>query len=135
MHEPLRWQADSADIAAIPGKYVYTYVYTYGPYQASGQVAVSRTADGALNYSIDASTSAPAFNMAKASSKERMQGLPPAKTVLENNRILHEDGEDCAFELLFFHDFLVIRMMDQRFCLCNFGMGATVAGIYLKQPE
>ncbi|NLZ17969.1 MAG: hypothetical protein GX087_09595, partial [Desulfobulbaceae bacterium] len=119
--EPLRWQADSADMT---GK----YAYSYGPYQASGVVEVSRaTADGAFDYKIDASTSAPAFNMAKASAKERMQGLPPAKTVLENNRILHEDGEDCAFELLFFHDFLVIRMMDQRFCLGSFGMGATVA--------
>ena len=121
-----RWEYDPA---ALSGN----YMYSYGKNALSGEVDVAWAKDGSLEFGIASNTGAPAFNMAdipagdpdeekKSRAKGRMQG----------NRVIHEVNEDCAFEILFFNDFLVTRYLEGKSCEGYFGRGASIEGHFVK---
>lgn len=123
--QPFHWRTDYDE---IPG----TYAYSYGENRANGTVTISKTTTGNLSYSIEAITDAPVYRTASIFGHETSE--PQQRENLEHHLILHEEGDDCAFTMYFANGFLVIRYVEQRYCREMFGMGATVEGVFLKQP-
>lgn len=52
---------------------------------------------------------------------------------LHGNRILIEEDETCAIEILLYNDFLVSRYVDGKDCRYRVGNGATAEGLFLKK--
>lgn len=108
------------------------YSYDYGPNSQSGIVELKLDQAGAVEFSIASHTDAPAFNMAHIPldiDEEKAVGT------LQGNRIIYKAENPCAFEIIFFNNFLEVQILPDKECSPFFGMGATIEGIYKKiQP-
>ena len=91
----------------------------------SGRLLLSDIEDDSIWVRIEAVTSGPAFNLAI---------IPPIELPLSGNRALYEETGpfdlDCAFEVVIYNDIVFVDYVDDRFD-CQFGNGASVAGIYV----
>lgn len=124
-----RWEYDPDALAG-------QYVYSYGNNAAGGAVDVARAKDGSIEFSIGSHIGAPSFNMVDVPAIEPDAKEPgKIKGRLLGNRILHEMDADCAFEILFFNDFLVIRYLEGRTCNGWFGRGAGIEGQFMRQGK
>ena len=109
-----------------PDRVAGTYQYSYGKNSAAGTLTVRNEGNGNITFQIDTSTGAPAFNMAK---------VPDAKGHIEGNRLLYEIDETCAFSMTFFRNFVRIEHPEDRVCRGMFGMGAGVAGDFVRLEQ
>ena len=119
-HTPFSWDF-------IPSGLMGKYCYSWGEYGYNGTIVLKASGNEYthVEYEINAFTSAPSFNMAVTG---------PQQGEITGNRLLNELEEGCAFEMLFFNGFIVVRYLDGNNCFGYFGMNATVQGIFLKQP-
>ena len=122
---PFRWECDPA---ALAGK----YVYSYGNYAAEGVADIAGIRDGVVEFSIGAHIGAPSYNMAVVPADEPGEKGRNAQGRMQGNRVVHEESEDCAFEILFFYDFLFIRNLEGKTCDGWFGRGAGVEGHFVR---
>lgn len=120
----------SSSWAFNPSFVAGTYSFDYGVNTGGGSVEVSLIADDLIDFTIKTNSAAPAFNMctipadAFEGNKERGR--------LEGNRVVHDIDQDCAFELIFYNDFLVVNTLPNKNCSGFCGLGAYFDGIYLK---
>jgi len=117
-----------------PDRVAGTYQYSYGKNSAAGTLTVRNEGNGNIAFQIDTSTGAPSFNMARVPDSDTEDGVW-AKGHIEGNRLLYEIDENCAFSMTFFRNFVRIQHPDDRVCMGMFGMGAGVAGDFVKLEQ
>jgi len=109
------------NISNIPGK----YKYQYGPGGAGGELNVLSVKENTVEFNIEAHTGGGSPNLANVEN---------AKAVLNGNMLIYKipGSDDCEFKIEFFKRFASISYT-QGNCNGEFGMNATVEGIFLKQ--
>ena len=108
-----------------------TYAYSLGDNCDDGTVVLQASNDGTVRYRLIGLTGAPSYRMA-CFPEEALSG-EIAVANLHGNRILIEEDETCAIEILLYNDFLVSRYVDGKDCRYRVGNGATAEGIFLKK--
>lgn len=135
---PYTWDAAPT---AIEGE----YAYSYGNNAASGGLSIERTKNGSYTASITSTIGAPSFHMAMfpltesdeqnwltGGQDEQRKREELAQDLLHNNRLVVEEDDACAIEILFFSDFAFVQYLEDKTCPHYFGRGASVEGIFLK---
>lgn len=123
-HAPYNW---SFDVEKASG----TYAYSLGDNCDDGTVVLQASNDGTVRYRLIGLTGAPSYRMA-CFPEEALSG-EIAVANLHGNRILIEEDETCAIEILLYNDFLVSRYVDGKDCRYRVGNGATAEGLFLKK--
>ena len=123
---PFRWEYNQ-------DTFVGKYSYSYGKNALNGVAEVARAKDGAIEFRIDSDIGAPSFNMAAvpAGEPDGAEGSK-AKGRVQGNRMVYEVNEDCAFEILFYNDFLFTRYLEGKTCEGWFGRGASIEGQFVR---
>ena len=123
-HAPYNW---SFDVEKASG----TYAYSLGDNCDDGTVVLQVSNDGTVRYRLIGLTGAPSYRMA-CFPEDALSG-EIAVANLHGNRILIEEDETCAIEILLYNDFLVSRYVDGKDCRYRVGNGATAEGLFLKK--
>ncbi len=121
------WLFDPAQVAG-------TYQYSFGQYNACATLKVRDDGHGQLSFQIYSVTAAPAFNLA-AVPGDGLEGESWAQGRLEGNKLHYEVDESCAFTISFFRNFASIEYLGERACGGMFGLGAGVAGYFVKLEQ
>ncbi|MDL2313523.1 hypothetical protein LJC36_00915 [Desulfovibrio sp. OttesenSCG-928-C14] len=95
-----------------------------------GVITLGRAEGQKMYCSVDSTGPAPSYNMAQTSFMTAADG---EKGQLRGDRILYEENDTCAFEILLFNGFLVTRYLEGKTCEGWFGRGASVEGMFVKQ--
>jgi hypothetical protein len=114
----------SVPIRANQGQLFGSYTYRYGAAGRQGTFTLTRLAAGKASFELVAVTSAPARSIADV----------PLDTIpLTGSAFTYAlpDAPDCAFQVRFYHDFMVVRYTKGD-CTSQFGHNATAEGVYLK---
>lgn len=122
-HAPYTWELEAGNASGI-------YAYSVGDNCDSGTVNLQIDTDGTVRYRIIGLTGEPFYRTACFPEDALSDEFAAAK--LNGNRILIEEDEGCAIELLLYNDFLVSRYVDGRDCRFRVGNGATAEGLFLK---
>lgn len=114
---PLSLEAPNGDIDGI-------YHYQYSEEGSQGDMQVKRLGENTIAFSIFSVTDAPARNLAE---------VPEDTVQLTGNSFIYTiPGSDgCQFKVRFYKDFSRVTYT-RGYCEGQFGMNATVDGIYLK---
>ena len=114
-----------------PATFEGEYRYSYGKNNAIGTVSIRKADAGDVEYRIDTNIGAPSFNIAEIPLDNRTteKGHP------QDNRIVYEYGPRCAVEILLFEGFLFTRYVEGKICQGEFGMNASVAGVFMQQKK
>ena len=102
------------------------YYYSYGEEGGSGSVDVTGFEEGNIFYELLCVTAPPATHIA---SLEEAEGIMMGNKV--QVRMNEDEFIDCAFDIRFFKDFVVIDYVDDKMD-CGFGHNAFVSGVFLK---
>jgi hypothetical protein len=113
-------QTIEPNLDEISGKYHYQYAKE----GSSGDFSISKIKNNKAGFSIVSVTDGPALNTAEVSD-DTIQ--------LKGNSFIYKipDADDCDFEVKFYKDFLTVKYIKGP-CVGQFGMNATVEGIFLK---
>ena len=128
-HAPYNW---SFDVEKASG----TYAYSLGDNCGDGTVVLQVSNDGTVRYRLIGLTGAPSYRMACFPEDALSGEIAVANLAVANlhgNRILIEEDETCAIEILLYNDFLVSRYVDGKDCRYRVGNGATAEGLFLKK--
>lgn len=108
-----------------PNNLVGRYRYSYGPNNAGGIITLDTPGQDYvfIDYEISSATAAPAFNMADTG---------PQKGEITGKRLECHLEADCAYEMLFFNNFIAVRYLKDNPCQGVFGWNASLEGLFLK---
>lgn len=117
-HKPYDWDFKPNNLAG-------TYRYSYGPNNVGGIITLDTPGQDYvfIDYEISSATAAPAFNIADTG---------PQKGEIQGNRLECQLDADCAYEMIFFNNFIVVRYLKGSPCLGMFGWNSSLEGIFLK---
>lgn len=113
----------AAKFGGQPGNVAGKYSFVYPNEGGAGNLNVKQTGNK-LEFDVSSHTGAPGYRMAI---------IEEAEAELEGNSAIcrYVPGE-CEFKLTFFDDFAFIDWIDDKF-ECEFGMGASIEGIFVKE--
>lgn len=102
------------------------YHYQYGKEGYNGDLDIELLPNGKATFEIMSLTEGSSPNIAE---------VEKDTITLKKNRFIYRlPDSDCAFEVIFYHNFAHIHYINNA-CTNQFGMGATVEGIYLKTKK
>lgn len=101
-----------------------TYSYAFAPNGFQGAMNVNEVSGDIYSFEISSVTPNPSRNIASVETDT---------VVVSNNTFdyLLKQSHNCEFKVRFYNGFAVITYIDENFD-CEFGLNATVEGIYLK---
>lgn len=115
---------ESADFAPNYKDIFGTYHYQYSEEGYSGDFEIKKLNHNKVAFNIISVTGAPGYNVAE---------VPNDTIQMTGNNFIYKlpDTDSCEFKVTFYKDFLFINYT-KGYCIGQFGMNATVDGIFLK---